>query len=161
MIQAIGALAVGVVAILLGGSALCHAQVGRIWSPQELVAESDVVAICEHLNTVTLGTRTVHPELRPDLPVVEVSSRLKLLVSLKGEADSEIQISHYWLDPARVPEGVGVVNAGSELRFGDTGPYLVFLRKQADGRYRPTTGYTFPDGSVKRLLDMRSFPTRR
>jgi len=155
-----GRLVVAGVALHLCAGA-CEAQVGRLWSPEDLLAESDVVAICEHLDTVATGVKTLHPELRPGLPALEVESRLKVLASLEGNvAGPELSILHYWLDWERLPGGV--VNGGTELRFVDApGPYLVFVKKTPGGSYRPTTGYTFPDASAMRLVKVEGRPTRR
>lgn len=160
MRRAIGRLVVAGVALHLCAVA-CEAQIGRIWSPVELLAESDLVAICEHLEMVATGVKTLHPELRPGLPVMEVKSRLRLLASLKGNLPGlEISILHYWLDWERLPGGV--VNAGTELRLGEaSGPFLGFVREAPDGSYSPTTGYTFADGSFMRLVKMEGRATTR
>jgi hypothetical protein len=62
------------------------AQVGYLWTPAELVAESDTVVICEHVLTTPTGVTTNHPELQPPVPVVEVVSTLRVLAVLKGSS---------------------------------------------------------------------------
>lgn len=129
-----------------------RAQVGYLWSPGELVAQSDLVVICEHAGTAPTGVKTVHPGLQPDMPVVEVISTLKVLAFLKGFGGTEVAVRHYWIDRERYSGALA--NAGSELRFAEkAGPYLVFLRRMPDGQYAPTSGYTFPTTSVQRLVE--------
>ena len=139
--------------------AFASAQVGYLWTPAELVAESDVVLICEHVVTTPSGVKTSHPELKPSLPVIEVVSTLKVLAVLKGSSGPHVAVRHYWIDRERW--GRGLVNTGRELRFDERrGPHLAFLVRTDDGRYTPTTGFTFPTTSMQRLVESGVEPTR-
>jgi hypothetical protein len=58
------------------------AQVGYLWTPEELTAKADVVVIVEIVTTRdTKGTN--HPSLRPALPVVEMEAELRVLAWLR------------------------------------------------------------------------------
>jgi hypothetical protein len=142
-------------------------QIGYLWSFEELTSKADLVVIAESIRTEVTGRRTAHPELRPDLPVAELVTTLKVLAVLKPDPRaasagmSQVRLKHYRIDrnellrrhppqPGLPPSGL--VNAGSYLDFSaDTGPYLVFLTRSAGDTYEPLSGHTFPTDSVYRL----------
>jgi hypothetical protein len=136
------------------------AQVGYLWTPAELVAESDTVVICEHVLTTPTGVKTNHPELQPPVPVVEVVSTLRVLAVLKGSSGPHVEVRHYWIDRERFGQR-GLVNTGRELRFDERRQtYLAFLVRTADGLYTLATGFRFPTTSMQRLIESGVDPTR-
>lgn len=91
--------------------------------------------------------------------MMEMRTRFRILTILEEErssagisVDAALQLRHYRFDHARWERehpGVGLVNAGSVLQFGnDTGPYLLFLKRDLDAVYEPLSGHTFPTESV-------------
>jgi hypothetical protein len=154
----------GILAFLIGAAV---GQIGYLWTFDELTAKADFVVIAEPVRTEDTGVRTVHPGLQPDLPVAELRTTLKILSILKPDtrdksAPAEIGLRHYRIDvdelrrTHRQPPGApppGLMNAGSSLDFaGPPQPYLLFLKRIADGGYEPLSGHTFPTDSVYRLL---------
>ena len=138
-------------------------QIGYLWTFEELTAKADLVAIVEVIATEDTGRRREHPELKPDLPVVEQVTTMRLLSVLKANppvvsSGSPIRLRHYRIDevewkrrnppePGLPPRGV--VNVGSYLDFTrEAGPCLTFLKRASDDVYEPLSGQTFPTNSV-------------
>jgi hypothetical protein len=151
--------------VALGCAMPAWAQVGYLWTPEELTAKADAVVIVEVVATRDT-TRTHHPALRPPLPVVEVEAELRVLVWLKPLAGpapppSTLRLSYFrhgaeqWQrENAATADGPprGLVNAGSSLVLtAGRSRYLAFLSRGSDGRYQPLSGQTFPATSVLRL----------
>jgi hypothetical protein len=143
------------------------AQIGYLWTMDELEAKADLVVIVELRDTKDTGRQTNHPGLRPALPVIEMQSEFEVLAVLKenardkslpSAAGSRLRVRYYRYDwdqwrrdhppqPGLPPPGV--VNTGSTLNFtAGEGPYLLFLAKGSDGLYEPLSGHTFPTDSV-------------
>jgi hypothetical protein len=138
-------------------------QIGRLWTFDDLVAESDLVVIGRVLETRDTGRRAIHPELRPGVPVIELESRIQVLATMKGATGGDaakprtITLHHLRIDmdewrrqhpPAPGQPPPGLMNAGEHLTL-TTGSetYLLFLKRAASG-WEPTTGHTFPRQSV-------------
>ena len=153
----------GLLAPVLLVTVLLPSQVGRLWTFDQLVAESDVVVIGVAIASRDTGRKGMHPELRPGFPVVEIETGVQVLAILKGQVEADttevrrLVIHHYRLDvdewrrhhpptPGQPPRGL--VNAGEPLVFKTPEQtYLFFLTRGARG-WEPTTGHTFPSQSV-------------
>ena len=149
-------------------------QVGYLWSFEELRAKAALVVIAEPGTTKDTGRRTEHPELTPDLPVVELATPFKVLLVITPDSRtaagqvSSVWVKHYRIDwdewkrrhppqPGLPPPGL--VNAGSVLDFTqDSGPYLLFLRQGVGDSYEPLSGFTFPTDSVYLLRNVGKPP---
>lgn len=142
------------------------AQVGYLWTPEELTAKADIVAIVEVISTRDTGRTQSHPSLRPRLPVVEMEAELRVLAWLKPLAGSEpspntLRLMYFrpdmeqWRRENPSPPGApppGLLNAGSTLQLTPRpARYLAFLSHATDGRYEPLSGHTFPTTSLLRL----------
>ena len=153
--------------VALGCAMPAWAQVGYLWTPEELTAKADAVAIVEVVTTRDTK-RTHHPSLRPPLRVVEVEAELRVLAWLKPLASaaplpSTLRLSYFRRDEEQwqrenpaTADGPprGLVNAGSTLVLsGGRSRYLAFLSRTSDGRYQPLSGQTFPATSVLRLCE--------
>jgi hypothetical protein len=75
--------------IAIGYAMPAFAQVGYLWTPEELTAKADIVAIVEVISARDAGRTQSHPSLRPRLPVVEMEAELRVLAWLKPSAGSE------------------------------------------------------------------------
>jgi hypothetical protein len=123
------------------------AQLGYLWTMDELKAKADLVVIAELRDTKDTGRRTDHPKLRPAFLVIEMQSEFEVLAVLKGDAPdtflssaagTRVRLRYYRHDwdqrrrddtpqpglPRRSSEGAksglpppGVVNTGSTLTF--------------------------------------------
>ena len=158
------ALGVGLVATVVS---LAGAQIGYLWSFEELAARADLVVIARRVRTDDTGRRAEHPQLSPDLPVVELQTTFEVLAVLKADPRpassdrSRVRLKHYRLDwdewlrrnptqPGLPPRGL--VNAGSYLDFALVeGAQLLFLARAEGGAYEPLSGHAFPTDSVYEL----------
>jgi hypothetical protein len=71
-----------VTAIAIGWVMPPSAQIGYLWTPEELTAKADVVAVVEVIASRDTG-RTHSPSLSPRLPAVEMEAELRVLAWLK------------------------------------------------------------------------------
>lgn len=130
-----------------------HARRIRGWTYEELMGQADLVVIArptatkdtaEHIDlpgfTITLeGGKPL------GLPVIGVESTFHIATVLKGDkALKELTLHHY---READPERSAVIDGPSFSSFNPSKPqaYLLFLRREADGRYAPWTGQTDPD----------------
>jgi hypothetical protein len=143
------------------------AQIGRLWSFDDLQAKADLVVIVQHLQTDRTPS-AIHPDFQPPLPATELRSTLKVLAIFKPDAVRDvlvgkiIALTHYRVDrekwqrdntqPGQPPPAL--VNTGIPLYFDDAKRYLVFLRHSGGG-YEPLSGHTFPTHSVFALENRR------
>lgn len=155
-------------------------QVGRAWTYDDRVAESDVVVLAEVVESRDTGRMARHPTLSPGLPVVEMETELRVLSLLKGAlvdrssagrgANVGLVLHHYRFDRPQwerenppepgLPQP-GLARAGTYLQFSPgSGPFVLFLRRTERG-YEPTTGHTFPTESVFWLSDSRNEQPRQ
>lgn len=156
----------GMLALLVVGFGVpALAQVGYLWTPQELTAKADIVAIVEVISVQDTGRTQSHPSLSPRLPVAEMEAELRVLAWLKPSAASDsapstLRLMYFrhnveqWRREHAQPNGAlpALVNLGSTLQLtpGRT-RYLAFLSRSADGHYEPLSGHTFPTTSLLRL----------
>ena len=145
------------------------AQIGYLWSFDELSAQSEVVVIATPGATQDTGIKTELSDLQPPLPVVELNTAFKVLSLLKGSiSGATLLLRHYRLDTDRIRGGCA--NCGSQLDFATTGRmavscrsgdvsaqlptpcnYVLFLKRDAMGVFVPTSGQVFPGYSVLTL----------
>ena len=169
----VGLLRLGSMILLyMANATFAVAQVGYLWTPEELTAKADVVAIVEVISTRDTGRAQSHPSLQPRLPVVEMESELRVLALLKasvgGEKPDTLRLMYFrhdmeqWQRENPSPPGTpprGLVNAGSTLQIPPSPTrYLAFLARTSDGRYQPLSGHTFPTTSLLRLCESDQRP---
>ena len=151
--------------LVLGATPDAPAQIGYLWTYDELLQKADVVVVAKCTTTVDTGRQTNHPELAPALPVVEIRTTFRVKATFKADGQAgvgaNVSLRHYRLDmerwrkdhppePGKPPPGL--VNAGGQLGMLEGRSYLLFLKKSVDGVYEPLSGHTFPNDSVY-LLD--------
>jgi len=151
---------------VLGCGSLADAQIGYLWTYEELLLKADLVVIGECRTTVDTGNHVNHPGLTPAFPVVEMRTAFAveaIMKSAEGNAvavGGALRVKHYrhdmdrWRKEHPAPPGLpppGVVNTGSSLLLEEKRSYLLFLTKSADALYEPLSGHTFPTDSVYRL----------
>jgi hypothetical protein len=128
------------------------ARLVRPWTYQEIFDKSDLVVIATFVSTRDTEERNILRDLTPPVKVVGVTTEFETRLVLKGPKNvSRFQVHHFrfenpleatWVDAPqliRLPTAPqdGVHYAGHET-------FLMFLRKEPDGRYAPTTGQTDP-----------------
>lgn len=149
-----------VLLLVLGGlPGAARAQAGYLWTIEELRTRAELIVVAQWVATEDTGRQVDHPDLKPAMPMVEMRAEFKILTVLKKDppplssaSGDVLRLKHYRFDQERWQRdhpGVGLVNRGSVLQFGnDRGPYLLFLKRARDAEYEPVSGQTFPTDSV-------------
>lgn len=138
---------------------LTHVAMARLirsWSYQELLEKSTLVVIATPATTNDTKEHIDLPGFNGE-HVIGVETRFTISAVLKGDkATKDIVLHHYrTADGSNIPH---VVNGPSFVSFApDENPifihrtYILFLLREADGRYAPVVGQTDPGLAVKEL----------
>lgn len=142
------------IVILILATTIAQARIVRMWSYQELYDQSDLIVIAKHISTEDTGEQAVLPNISPDVDVVGVSSKFAVFLVLKGDHSLKSLVLHHYRLSHEIPN-YPTVN-GPMLAYFDsdklTKQFLLFLRREPDGRYAPVSGQTDPrDTSIFRL----------
>jgi hypothetical protein len=150
------------VVVLLCCARASDAQIGYLWSYQDLIAKSDVVVLATFAETRDTGLKSRLQGLTPGPPVIELRSEFHVVTVLKGALDGLLlTLRHFRLDRDALQGGC--LNCGTRvdftaderpfchdarvgLRYTDCG-YLLFL-KRMDDVFEPTSGQVFPTDSI-------------
>jgi len=121
------------------------------WTFDELRSKSDLIIIAERGATRDAGIKTEFTDLRPPFPVVALNTNFKVLSVLKGTPRGSILLRHYRQDADRLPGPIVNAPLGLDFSRGPTTVYLLFLKRESDDLYAPTSGHLFPDFSILAL----------
>ena len=106
--------------------------------------QADLVVIAKPISTTNTSERAVLSNISPNVHVVGVQTEFVVRVVMKGEATiQKITVPHYGLanvEDGRVRGAPHLVSFDAKQRQC----YLLFLKKEADGRFAPVTGQTDP-----------------
>ena len=122
--------------ILFTATSLAEARMVRLWTYRELLDKADFVVIA--MPTAT-GDSQERLQSLPGMaqPVVGVETKFQVSAVLKGEKSTkEFVLHHYRCDRVRVPNGPTFITFDPAKKP----PYLLFLVREADGRYAPVVG---------------------
>jgi hypothetical protein len=143
-------------AFLLGFTGIVAARAVRIWSYQELLEKSDLVVLATPTATNDTKEHIGLPGFVGE-HVIGVETRFAVSALLKGDkALRDFALHHY-----RTTDGSNMshlANGPSFISFDpDANPtvfsrtYILFLIREADGRYAPIVGQTDPGEAVREL----------
>jgi hypothetical protein len=131
------------------------------WTYKKMFDEADVVAAGEWISTTETQERCALPGLEPHVPAIGVITEFRTALRLKGVEDiQEIALHSYkfqFEDDAFRMGAPQLVRIVPPVRRDDVylpggGLFLLFLKKEPDGRYAPVTGQIAPAvSSVLRL----------
>ena len=122
---------------------LAHGRPMRTWSYQELTDQADLVVIAKPVSTTNTTEHSVLPNTAPGVRVIGVNTDFKVLVALKGDQSLKTLVLHH----CRLPNPKEHIIDGPNLVFFDlkqANRFLLFLHRDADGRYSPVSGQTDP-----------------
>lgn len=126
-----------------------------LWSFQEMFDRADIVAIASPLATNDTREDTV---VAADLHAIGVNTQFKIHLVLKGNKDIKNLVVHHY----RHVEGkVVVMNAPEVVVFDlkhSNDVYLMFLKKESDGRFAPFSGQEDPRAAFYLLKFPRVAP---
>ena len=152
-------------------------------NPQEVFNRSDLVVVASPLsstncgpatNTIMAGDEAMSPMWRTWwLAVIPVNTAFETSAVLKGSLETNrLIVFHYsWNPNAKdcpivIHDALHLVSFTNHLAYPDGGSaivyfrspsYLLFLKRQKDGRYMPTTGQIDPIYSVQLLASPEHF----
>jgi hypothetical protein len=125
---------------------LAEARLVRTWSYQELYDQADLVVIAKPALIQDTSEQTVLPNIAPDVHVIGLSTDFNISVVMKGDKSLRTLVLHHY----RLANPKELMLNGPELATFDPKQYtrfLLFLHREADGRYSPVSGQTDPAGS--------------
>ena len=145
------------VAFLLVSTGIVAARVVSVWPYQELLDKSDLVVIATP--TATNDTKE-HFELPGGQPLIGVETRFTVSAVLKGDKGLKDFVFHHYRTPdganiPHVPNGPSFVSfapADEKSPFIHRRTYILFLLREADGRYAPIVGQVDPGLGIKELV---------
>ena len=129
--------------LILTAALLAQAREMRSWSYQELYDQADLVVIAKPISTQDASERAVLPKFSPDLNVVGLSTAFDISVVMKGDRSlKKCVLHHYRLANPKEMRVNGPMLASFDPK--EHTRFLLFLRREADGRYSPVSGQTDP-----------------
>jgi hypothetical protein len=114
----------------------------RAWSYQEMFDQADLVAIAKPISTKDAQEEAKLTDFSPHYKITAVSTEFDIRVVLKGDtATKNFVLNHY-----RLGEPGPVVNGPNFVAFDPKAhhSFLLFLKKEAGGRYAPVSGQSDP-----------------
>lgn len=140
-----------VACFLLVSASIVTARTTRTWSYQQLLDKSDLVVIATPTATSDTKEQMNLPEYLA-MRAIGVETQFRVSTVLKGDkALKELVLHHY-----RAPKPNEIYTNGPNLVSFDPSKkrsFLVFLVREADGRYAPTSGQTDPATFAVHVLE--------
>jgi hypothetical protein len=108
---------------------------------EDMFAKSDLVVIARPNRSRDTGKRTLDRNVKPAVPVAEAITDCQALYVLKGPKLKQFKLHHYrdLTDPNRVVIGGPT---GISFDIPKNHRYLMFLVREANGRFVPFAGQT-------------------
>ena len=129
--------------LILMAALLAQARKMRSWTYQELYDQADLVVIAKPISTQDASEKAVLPNISPDVHVVGLSTEFAISVVMKGDKRlKECVLHHYRLTNPKEMMINGPMLASFDPKQHTR--FLLFLHREADGRYAPVSGQTAP-----------------
>jgi hypothetical protein len=146
-------------AALFAAACLCDARPVPLWTYEKLTEGADLVVIAtptetaDKEKTVLPGVQRAVDGKNVPVPAVGVETKFKVLTVLKGDK----KLTDFALYHLREAEAENAPNGPQLVSFDPKGQrrYLLFLKREADGRYVSVTGQTDAAVGVK---DLGTYP---
>jgi len=136
-----------------------QARIHRFWSYDDLATNATLVVVATSTSVADTSEVaalpdivTIHPDGSKE-PVMGagVETTFQILTVLKGECTSKSLVLHHYKRAKETSSYGGPGFVAFEPK--DKKRYLMFLQKEADGRYVAVSGQTDPDDSIKQLSE--------
>ena len=140
---------------------VAFARLHEYWPYDRLTKEADLIVIATPVSTHDTSESTTLPNIvsvdtnnvRSAIPAIGVETTFTNLAVLKGDTNLTTVVFHHLREAERKLSisGPGLIafDPKEKKRF------LLFLKRESDGRYAPLTGQTDPDGGVR---DLGAYP---
>jgi hypothetical protein len=145
--------------ILLGSAAF--ARPVESWPYDKLTKEADLIVIATPTSVHDTAERTTFPNIvrtdtnnvRSAIPAIGVETTFTILSVLKGNTSTNAFVFHHLREAEKIPS----INGPALVAFDpkERKRFLLFLKREEDGRYAPLTGQTDPACGVK---DLGAYP---
>jgi hypothetical protein len=143
-------------AMLLVLTVPAAARIRPVWTYDDLTKQSDLIVIAAPVAVKDTGEKTTIPNVaagNSPIPAIVMETRFEALAILKGEGSKEkptsLVVCHLRKEANQAP-----ARGEPELISFDPekqNRYLLFLKRDADGRYSAVVGQTDPAEAVKDL----------
>jgi hypothetical protein len=136
-----------ILSVLLGLASVGHARPVAVWTYKELTAQAELIVIATPVNSEDTKEKTLIPVMK--IPAIGVETKFEVDAVLKGKQDLKTFVFFHLRQakPANVPNGPMLVSFDlkGKRRF------LLFLKRDAKGRWVSVTGQTDPAFGLKDL----------
>jgi len=114
----------------------------RSWTWQELFEQADLVVIGQPVSTADTSESGMLPNILPKTDVVGLSTEFTVNLVMKGAKDTAKIVLHHY----RLREDTPMLDGPNLTAFDPKhmASYLLFLKREEDGRYAPVSGQTDP-----------------
>jgi hypothetical protein len=133
-----------ILALALLLPAVAFGRIRPVWTYERMRNDADLVIIARPTSSNVTAEKKVFPNISPATNVVGIETKLQIRLVVKGKpATKQVILHHYAL--AKVADGK--VRGAPQLISFDPSQrmcYLMFLKREGDGRYSPVTGQTDP-----------------
>ena len=142
-------------------STTVFARIHEYWPYDRLAKEAEVIVISTPVSVRDTSERTTLPNIvsigtnnvRSSIPAIGVETTFTNLAVLRGDTNLTTVVFHHLREMESKPSFNGphlvAFDPKEQKRF------LLFLKRESDGRYAPLTGQTDPDGGVR---DLGTYP---
>jgi hypothetical protein len=130
-----------IVVAAVGAAASASAYTLPSYAYEDMFKQSDLVVIARPVASHDTGERHLDRQVRPPVPVAGVTTACDALFVLKGPKLKKFKLHHFrdLTDPKRVVEGGPT---GISFDIPKNHRYLMFLVREAAGRFVPFAGQT-------------------
>jgi hypothetical protein len=129
-----------------------HGRIRQVWTEQQIADKSDLIVMAKVVEVRDTGVQTTIPNIaRGNVPIaaVEMEATFDVSAVLKGTHEKPTLVLVYLRQAKHEasrgePELLG-------FEAGDKREYLLFLKREADGRYSAVVGQTDPADAVREV----------
>jgi hypothetical protein len=123
----------------------------------EMSGKADLVVLATPIDQRTLPDRVEMPGVRrghDPIPALAVETKFEILAVLRGDGDAKTLTLLHYREANPPPKDQPVLNGQALVDFkAKSGRvYLMFLRRDGDGRYSAFNGQTDPAVSIKEVV---------
>jgi hypothetical protein len=145
-------LALAILFIFGAASTPALARIRQLWSEQQIVNKSDLIVMAKAVEVRDTGIKTTIPGIRrgnDPVGAVEMETTFEVSAVLKGKIEGA-RLVFYHLRETKPEASRG---APELVAFDPDAKktYLLFLKREADGRYSAVVGQTDPADAVREV----------
>jgi hypothetical protein len=142
-----------VLLVLSAAGERASARLRQLWTQQQMTDKADLIVIAKAIDVRDTGAKTTVPNIargNESIRAVEMETTFEVSAVLKGKAEGARLVFCHLREEKKELASRGE----PELVAFDPGAkkqYLLFLKREAEGRYSAVVGQTDPADAVKEL----------